>query len=188
MGCSKSLALNKLQFLMKNITVTGQELHVLLTQRIAFRCVKRGQGQELQGWRLAALTSLLAGDEVAQATGPPATCAKERHVVPQHLTIPQQVHRHPQKSEGKMQAYLYKYKVQGRYKAGQYIALGPGKGGTQRSILKGIGERKGPWDGTARGKRDEVLAPWPWDEVYPSAAPGWTGREPGIWLSIIPPG
>lgn len=37
--------------------------------------------------------------------------ARKRQVVRQHLAIPQQVSRHPKRSEGKMLAYLCKYKV-----------------------------------------------------------------------------
>lgn len=54
--------------------------------------------------------------------------------------------------------------------------------------MEGTGERKSPWDGSARGRRDEVLVPRLWEEGYPSAAPGWIRRERGIWLPIIPPG
>lgn len=43
------------------------------------------------------------------------------------------------------------------YKAGQYIALCPCKGGTWGSVLKGTGERKGPWDETARARRDGAV-------------------------------
>lgn len=54
--------------------------------------------------------------------------------------------------------------------------------------MKGTGERKGPWDGTARARRDEVLVLWLQEKRYPSAAPGWIRREPGSQLPIIPLG
>lgn len=101
MGCGSSLVLNKMQLLMKNIMITGQELHILLTWEVAFGCVERGQGQELQGWRLEAL-SLYCWTMMKwqrKTYGSPTS-----HHPPTGTQA-------PQKSKGKMQAYLYKYEV-----------------------------------------------------------------------------
>lgn len=102
----------------KQIAVPDEKHHhrragaASITQGIAFSCVKRGRRQELQGWRLGALTLRSQPMmKLAQATSPLATDTRERCMVPQHLAILQQVPRDSQKHEGKMQAYLYKYKV-----------------------------------------------------------------------------
>lgn len=105
MGCGKLLVINKLQFLPKTVSVMGQELGALLTQRIVFDCVKKG-------WGSSCLTCSLLQDsgDLVQATKPPSNIFQEKAC---HSPSPHHPLTSTQKSEGKS----YLYKIQGKEQA-----------------------------------------------------------------------
>lgn len=112
MGHGRSLALNKLQFLMRNITVMRQQLQVLIAWRTVFVWVERGQGQELQGWRLRALGLCYCLVTVQyRPPSPPRTCSRERSVVPSTSPSPNRYLGTLTKVKEEVRASLCKYKV-----------------------------------------------------------------------------
>lgn len=104
MGRGKSLALNKLQFLMKKHHSHGAGAVTITHSGNCYRLCQKGPRQELQGWRLGALT--VCYWPMMKWHRPPGP--GKGSPTPQHPPIGTQV---PPKSEGEMQVYLYKYKV-----------------------------------------------------------------------------